>query len=186
MPLSPLDIKKKTFRKVLRGCDENEVTNFLEQVAEEFEHVFGSQRELQQKIIELEKQLAQYTLLEKNIQQALVQAQDAATRTAESATREADVKLREAELSAQKTLEDARREAERIIEAFKGEAAKLTEDINELRSLRSNMITRIKTLMTSQIQVLNSLEAKEDNTEHEKETPNFLNMPIDDILKSLE
>jgi len=39
MKISPLDIRKQTFRKALRGLDEQEVGNFLEMVAEEVERL---------------------------------------------------------------------------------------------------------------------------------------------------
>ena len=37
MQLTPLDIRKKEFKKVMRGCDPAEVEAFLELLSEEFE-----------------------------------------------------------------------------------------------------------------------------------------------------
>lgn len=37
MPLSPLDIHNKEFGKKLRGYDEDEVNDFLEQVIKDYE-----------------------------------------------------------------------------------------------------------------------------------------------------
>jgi len=186
MTLSPLDIKKKRFRRVIRGCDETEVTSFLEQIAEELEVFLSAQRESVQRFSEMEMRLAQYSQLEKNIQLALVQAQDAAAKTVESANRESQVKIRETELTAQKILDDARRDSEKMIATYRTEAAKLADDMNSLRAMRTNLVARIKSFITSQAQALITFDSDELNPSGDTQTPDFLNSSIDDILKNLE
>ncbi len=186
MPLSPLDIKKKQFRRVLRGYDEAEVTAFLEEASAELDRTLAGARDSQQRLAELEARLAQYTQLENNIQQALVQAQNAAAKTVESARREAELLLRESEMSAQKLRDEAGREVESTLASMRKESVKLSDEINSLRSMRTNLISRIKSFMASQVQALNTFDSDEQRGTASEETPDFLNMPIDDILKSLE
>ena len=186
MPLSPLEIKKKRFRHVLRGCDETEVTAFLEETAAELDRVLAHTRETQQRISELEARLAQYSQLEHNIQLALVQAQDAAAKTVDSARREAELKLREADLNSQKIRDEANREVENTLAGMRGESVRLSDEINSLRAMRTNLISRIKSFMASQVQALNTFDSDEHRPNANTDTPEFLNVPIDDILKSLE
>ncbi len=158
MPLSPLDIKKKTFRTSLRGYDQQEVASFLEQVAGELDRLALAERELQQRMADLEARLSQYTALERNIQQALVQAQEAAAKTLEAAQREMSVKLREAELEAHRMRDDARRDADQILAQAQGDSTRLREEIATLRGMRDELVARIKAFLSSQAHVLRSLE----------------------------
>ncbi len=184
MPLSPLDIKKKTFRTSLRGYDQQEVASFLEQVAGELDRLALAERELQQRLVDLEARLSQYTALERNIQQALVQAQEAAAKTLEAAQREMSVKLREAELEAHRMRDDARRDADQILAQAQGDSSRLREEIATLRGMRDELVARIKAFLSSQAHVLRSLET--DLPPAGGHSAGGFSMPIDDILRELE
>ena len=50
MKLTPLDIHHKEFRHSLRGYNEEEVDQFLDQVADEFERLFKENIDLSEKL----------------------------------------------------------------------------------------------------------------------------------------
>lgn len=185
MPLTPLDIKKKEFSRSMRGFDPGEVSGFLESVAEEFDRLAASQRNAEQRLADLERQLAQYSTLERNIQQALVQAQESAAKTLDAVQRESGVKLREAELEAGRILDNARRDADKIVGQAQHDVSRFSEEIASLRAMRGTLLARIKTFLTQQAQALRELEV-EDRPTHDSSSGTMFNVPIDEILKSLE
>jgi len=95
MKLTPLDIKRQEFKKVLRGYDPVEVDTFMEMMANEYEELLKAQKEMRDKTIELEVQLRDYRQIEKTLQQTLLQAQEATGKTYEAARREAEVIIKE-------------------------------------------------------------------------------------------
>ena len=56
MKLTPLDIKKQEFKKVMRGYDPVEVDTFMDMMANEFEDLLKQQKEMRDKQVELETQ----------------------------------------------------------------------------------------------------------------------------------
>ena len=185
MPLTPLDIKKKDFSRSLRGFDPGEVSAFLETIADEFDRTAAAVRGAEQRVTDLERQLSQYASLERNIQQALVQAQESAAKTLDAVQREASVKLREAELEASRILEQARRESEKIVGQAQQDVNSFTEEIASLRAMRGTLLARIKTFLTQQAQALRELE-RDDLTPLQPEPHAMFNVSIDEILKRLE
>ena len=66
MKLTPLDIRKQEFKKLMRGYDPVEVDTFLEMVAADLEEALKAQKESRDRIIELETQLKDYRQIEKD------------------------------------------------------------------------------------------------------------------------
>ena len=114
MKLTPLDIKKQEFKKVMRGYDTVEVDTFMDMMAGEFEDILKQQKELRDRVVETETQMKDYKQIEKTLQQTLLQAQEATSKVYESARKEAELIIREAELKASKLLEQANSDLTRI------------------------------------------------------------------------
>jgi cell division initiation protein len=75
MKLTPLDIKKQEFKKVLRGYDSVEVDAFLDTLSAEFADLLKQAKEMRELAIENEVQLRDYKQKERDLQQVLMQAQ---------------------------------------------------------------------------------------------------------------
>ena len=114
MKLTPLDIKKQEFKKVMRGYDPVEVDTFMDMMANEFEEVLKQQKEMRDRSIELDTQLKDYKQIEKTLQQTLLQAQEVTGRTYESARKEAEIIVKDAESKAARIVEQANSELVRI------------------------------------------------------------------------
>jgi len=151
MKLTPLDIRKQEFRRVMRGYDQVEIDTFIEMVANEFEELLKSQRDMRDHVTELETQLKDYRLIEKTLQQTLLQAQETTGKTYEAARREADTIHREAEVKAAKLLEDATARLNRA-----------KEEIAQLTGRKSGILARLKLLLTSELELLKTMEPESD------------------------
>ena len=100
MKLTPLDIHHKEFRNALRGYSPEEVDDFLDEVADEFERLFKETIDLSDKLDIAAGRVKEYGALEQTLQNTLVAAQTSADDIRSRAAAEADRLVREAEAKA--------------------------------------------------------------------------------------
>jgi len=113
--LTTIDIQNKEFNKGFRGYKPEEVDEFLEQVAKDFEEAIKDKLSLEEKIQQLEEKLSQYQKLENTLHNSIIVAQETAEDVKRNANKEAELIRREAEKDAQRVLEEARYKASRIL-----------------------------------------------------------------------
>ena len=155
MKLTPLDIKKQEFKKVLRGYDVMEVETFLEMVADEYESLFKSKNESVSKVKAIEEKLKEYQEIEKTLQKTLLDAQKSLSKSKEDSKKEAELIIKEAEITANKIIEDSRIES-----------ARLKNEIMILKAQKESLAIRLKHILNSQIELIKILEM--DDFEVEK------------------
>ena len=129
MPIRPIDVRRKEFKNSLRGYDANQVDDFLDAVADEFERTYTDNARMREEISGLRERLQQFEELEGSIRSALVHAEQAANdlrRTAnweaedlrKSANREAELTIREAKARSHQMLAETSARVERIQESY--------------------------------------------------------------------
>jgi cell division initiation protein len=147
LKITPLDIKKQEFNKVIRGFDPIEVEAFLEMVAEEFEILIREKNHLSDEVLKLKTQLQDYQVVEKTFKESLMSAQKTINQSRENSQREANLIIKEAEVRADKILEDTK--------------IKLIEMKNELmiiKSQKDSFARRLRHLLESQLELIGVLE----------------------------
>jgi cell division initiation protein len=100
MKLTPLDIHHKEFRNALRGYSPEEVDDFLDEVADEFERLFKENIDLSEKLDAAAARVKEYGALEQTLQNTLVAAQTSAQEIKARAVAEAGRLVRDAESKA--------------------------------------------------------------------------------------
>ena len=118
MKVTPLDIRRKEFKRSVRGYSDEEVDLFLDEVADEFERLFQENVELQDRIRRLEEQLAGHAQLRDALEKTLVSAQFQADETKANARKESELILRDAELKARGIVSDSYAEIQRVQQAL--------------------------------------------------------------------
>jgi cell division initiation protein len=118
MPIRPVDIRRKEFKSGLRGYDANQVDDFLDEVADEFERTFAENQRMLEEITSLRERLQQFEELEASIQEALVQAQEVARDLRRNAGKEAELIVREAKEQSHRILADSSGRVERVQESY--------------------------------------------------------------------
>src|SRR5918999_2116324 len=129
MPIRPIDVRRKEFKSSFRGYDANQVDDFLDAVADEFERNFTENQRMREEVSSLRDRLQQFEELEGSIRAALVHAEQAsndlrraASREAEgikqSAQREADFTIREAQSRSHQMLADSSARIERVQDSY--------------------------------------------------------------------
>lgn len=147
MPLTPLDIHNKEFRKSLRGYNEAEVDEFLDQVVREFESLLKENSALKERIETLSSKVEQYRRIEDAIHNTLVVAQQTAEEVKTNAAKEAGLMLKEASLKVEQRLH----EAEMRLAAVSNEYDRLRNAVHLFRS-------RLKSLIKAHVELLEEQE----------------------------
>lgn len=143
MRLTPLDIREQQFRRVMRGEDPEEVATFLASVATEFENLLAENKELRQRLIDLEEKLNEYRNLEKGLRDTLLTAERVMTESKESAQREAALIVREAENAAQ-----------RATARISHDVAQLRYELSEMRRMKDAYLGRLRWLARSHLEMI--------------------------------
>jgi cell division initiation protein len=158
MPIRPIDIRRKEFKSGFRGYDANQVDDFLDAVADEFERNYTENQRMREEVSSLRDRLQQFEDLEGSIRAALVHAEQAsndlrraATSEAEdlrqSAQREADFTIREAQTRSHQMLADSSARIERVqdsYEALQEAKRSFTNDFRHLLKTYTDMMNNME------------------------------------------
>jgi len=147
LKLTPLDIKKQVFKKILRGYDPIEIETFLEMVAEEFEALIKERNELSDEVLKLKTQLKDYQEVEKTFKESLMNAQQTINQSRENSRRESDLIIKEAEVR-----------AEKIIENAKMQLIEMKNELMVIKAQKDSFAKRLRHLLESQLELLSVLE----------------------------
>ncbi len=176
MKITPLEIKRQQFKKVMRGYDPVEVDTFLEMLSVEMEDLVHDNKDLSDRLLALETQLSDYKNMEKTLQQTLMQAQETSGKSIENSKKEAELILKEAELKASQIVEKARLDFARV-----------KEEIATLKARKESILSRLKVLLNSELDLIRAL-----GIDAEEAVPNDPSLgsgkdrlPVDDVLRKL-
>lgn len=155
MPLTPLDIHNKEFSRRIRGYDEDEVNEFLDQVIKDYESVIRENKELQNQLLSLQERLDHFVNIEESLSKTILVAQEAADDVKNNSKKESQLILKEAE-----------KNADRIINEALSKSRRIAIETEELRKQASIYRTRFRTLLEAQLELLsqddwNALESRE-------------------------
>lgn len=159
MRITPLDVRKQEFDRALRGLDPDEVHAFLATVADEYEAVLTDNKQLREKVIELDQKVAEYRNMERTLRDTLLTAERVMTDARQNARKEAENILREAEVKA--------REATANIQ---NQVDALRAQMRELRGQRDGFLARLHSLAEAQIGLTESYrkDFKDDDARSER------------------
>jgi cell division initiation protein len=164
MKLTPLEIKKQTFERSLRGYDTAEVEAYLTVLSNEWENTLGRIEELEGRVHELSDKVKHYQKIETALQETLRTAEESATQKKSAAEKEAAEILKQAEHDADKLLTDAR--GERL--AIREQVQKLVEKRGEILEELSSMLDRLQHSVqasTEQQFILPEIDSDDDGTD---------------------
>lgn len=118
MAIRPVDVRRKEFKSGFRGYNANEVDDFLDEVADEFESTYAESKRMAEELSAIKGRLEQFQELEGAIREALIQAQQVAGDLRRNATREAELVVREAREQAHRILADSSSRVERVQQSY--------------------------------------------------------------------
>ena len=107
MKMTSMDIMSREFKRNMRGYNMDEVDDFLEKVAEDYEALYKENAILKEKMDVFQDKLDHYSKMESTIQSTLLLAQNAAEQAKQSSQNEAELILKNANDSAKKIIDKA-------------------------------------------------------------------------------
>ncbi len=114
MKITPLDIRRKEFKRSMRGYSDEEVDVFLDEVADEFERLYRENGEMGERLTTLEEQIAGYMSIKETLEKTLVSAQMQSDEMRANARKEAELTLRDAEIKSRQIVNDSYGETQRV------------------------------------------------------------------------
>ena len=147
--VTPLDIRRQRFRRVMRGYDPAEVEAFLEMLAGAWEEVSSSNESTAKELTVLRARAADFDRMESAVREALVVQQRSATRAREDAEKEAGLIVMDGEVKAANLVSEAR---ERV--------NVLMETVRELQDKRMAIIAQMRAFLSAQDKILELEEGR--------------------------
>lgn len=148
MKLTPLDIRKQTFKKKpMGGLDPAEVQAFLEMVAGEFEELVRENTSLAERMQGLDGKIDDYRRMEKTLQDTLMSAQKTSDELRDNAERRGELFIKEAQFKADQIIGEARA---RLMD--------LQRQIADLKNVRSSYLAKLRSLVDSHLDMLQTQE----------------------------
>lgn len=136
MKITPLEIRQKTFEKVFRGYDKDEVNAFLLTLSKEWEKTLDEIKESKIKLDAAEKEITKLREVENSLYKTLKTAEDTGANMIQQANKAAELQLKETQLKAENILRESKAKSTMIIEK--------TE--TQVKSIIANMLSEVKTL----------------------------------------
>jgi len=112
--ITPLDIRRKEFKRSVRGYLDEEVDLFLDGVADELERLSNENGWLQDRVQALEQQAAGHTHIREALEKTLVAAQLQSEEIRSNAEKEGESILRDAETKAKAMVADLYSQTQRV------------------------------------------------------------------------
>ena len=136
MALTPLDIQNKDFSTKMRGYNQDDVDDFLDQVTRDYEDALQKNRELEKSLKHAEEKLQYFNELKDALNQSIIVAQDTADKVKSSANKESEMIITSADNQAKETLVEAERKSDAMIADAEAKSTQiLAEAIERARQL---------------------------------------------------
>lgn len=143
MPLTPLDIHNKEFSRRIRGYDEDEVNEFLDEIIKDYEALIRENKALKEEADKMKERLDQFAQIEETLSKTIIVAQETADELKQNSKKEAELIIKEAE-----------KNADRIINESLSKSRKIALEMEELKKQASIYRTRFRSLLEAQLEML--------------------------------
>ena len=183
MKITPIEIKKKDFGKqkglMKKGYDSEEVSRFLEFLAEHWEKILDENKESSIRIQYLEKEISTSRENEDALFKTLKTAEDAGANLVDQARRSAELKVQEAQMKSDVIVQEAQNQARAIVQKAHARARNILDEMVEelrdrerdykvLESHRDNLLIEVRTYIKESLEKIDRLEAKTSGDYFEK------------------
>ena len=158
MPIRPIDIRRKEFRNGFRGYDANQVDDFLDTVADEFERTYNENQRMREEVSGLRDRLQQFEDLEGSIRAALVHAEQAANDLRSSANREAEDVRQGARRDAEFTIRDAQARSHQMLADSSSRIERVQDSYEALQEAKKGFANDFRHLLKTYMDMMENME----------------------------
>ena len=144
--LTPMDIHNKEFKKGFRGYAEEDVDNFMETLATDYEKVYREYSELKERCESLQDKLTQYEKMEATMNSTLMLAQETAENVKVQARKEAELILQEAE-----------NKKKQMVDETSINMQTTQQEVDSLKAQTNAFRAKCRAILTSQLRLLDDM-----------------------------
>jgi cell division initiation protein len=158
VPIKPIDIRRKEFRNGFRGYDANQVDDFLDAVADEFERSYTENQRMREEVSSLRDRLQQFEDLEGSIRAALVHAEQAANDLRRAANREAEDVRQRARREAEFTVREAQSRSHQMLADSSARIERVQESYEALQEAKQSFANDFRHLLKTYMEMMENME----------------------------
>ena len=158
MPIRPIDVRRKEFKNSFRGYDANQVDDFLDAVADEFERSYTENSRMREEISSLRERLQQFEELEGSIRAALVHAEQAANDLRRTATQEAEDLRLSANREAEFTIREAKARSHQMLADSSARVERIQQSYEAMQEAKRHFMNDFRHLLKSYMEVMDNVE----------------------------
>jgi len=179
MKITPLEIRQKSFEKVFRGYDKDEVNAFLQILSSEWEKSVDEKKEVLIKLESSEKEIAKLREVENSLYKTLKTAEDTGANMIEQANKAAELQLKETQMKSDNIIREAKAKSKMIIENTEKHARDIISNmLSEIKSLeqnfsaalnlKENLIADLTSLSSSTLERVQKFKKQKDKMDIDK------------------
>lgn len=187
MKITPLEIRQKSFEKVFRGYDKDEVNAFLHSMSQEWEKIMDEHKSFVIKLEALENENRKLREVETSLYKTLKAAEDTGASMVEQANKASELQIKETKLKAENIINESKTKAKNIIETSEKEAKQIVKEMmdevksleqsyNMLMALKENLLVELKNFTTDTLDKVEKFKVKKERfniDKHIKSARNF-------------
>jgi cell division initiation protein len=158
MPIRPIDIRRKEFKSGFRGYDPNQVDDFLDAVADEYERNYTENQRMREEVSSLRDRLQQFEELEGSIRAALVHAEQASNDLRRAATEEAESIKQSAQREAEITIREAQSRSHQMLAESSSRIERVQDSYTALQEAKRSFANDFRLLLKTFTDVMENLE----------------------------
>jgi cell division initiation protein len=158
MPIRPIDVRRKEFKSAFRGYDANQVDDFLDAVADEYERNYTENQRMREEVSSLRDRLQQFEELEGSIQAALVHAEQASSDLRKAATEEAEGIKQSAQREAELTIREAQSRSHQMLADSSSRIERVQDSYTALQEAKRSFANEFRLLLKTFTDVMENLE----------------------------
>lgn len=156
--LSPMDIRDKSFNVKMRGFDQDQVNDFLDQIIADYEAALKKNEDLEAKLKDAQAKVDHYDGLKDAMNQSIIVAQSAADTVKKQAESEAQNVQDEAEANAEKLLSDASAKSNQILSDASDKARQLSVQTEDMRRTAKQFRDHLALLLKAELETVQSTD----------------------------
>ena len=158
MPIRPIDVRRKEFKSAFRGYDANQVDDFLDAVADEYERNYTENQRMREEVSSLRDRLQQFEDLEGSIRAALVHAEQASNDLRRAATEEAEGIKQSAQREAEFTIREAQSRSHQMLADTSSRIERVQDSYTALQEAKRSFANDFRLLLKTFTDVMENLE----------------------------
>ena len=148
--ITPIEIRQHSFKKSFQGFNKDEVQNFLNTLASEWERMLEDHKRVKTELDKTTSALDNLRAVESALHKTLLQAEETSKSVVENAKTTAELRIQEADAKSKEMIKNAMDDRSRI-----------EMQINELVNRRNEILQQLKSYLSAQTERLQTFEERE-------------------------